>query len=96
MNHIDIFKLKEFYPSQPLLGTPEEQEKSKFHFWLSTKGGFRDPVHLEYIPGVSHNFYTDVQRLELIKAMKHTTQHLINIMFRKRILKGGKDWLTFT
>ena len=26
MNHIDVFKLKELYPSQPLLGTPEEQE----------------------------------------------------------------------
>ena len=97
MNHMDIFKLKELYPSQPLLGSPEEQEKSKFHFWLSTKGGFRDPVHLEYNSGVSsHNFYTDVQRLELRKAMKLTTQHLINILSRKRILIGGENWLTFT
>ena len=97
MNHMDIFKLKELYPSQPLLGSPEEQEKSKFHFWLSTKGGFRDPVHLEYNSGVSsHNFYTDVQRLELRKAMKLTTQHLINILSSKRILIGGENWLTFT
>ena len=97
MNHMDIFKLKELYPSQPLLGSPEEQEKSKFHFWLSTKGGFRDPVHLEYNSGVSsHNFYTDVQRLELKKAMRLTTQHLINILSSKRILKGGGRWLTFT
>ena len=97
MNHMDIFKLKELYPSQPLLGTAEEQKKSKFHFWLSTKGGLRDPVHLEYNSGVSsHNFYTDVQRLELRKAMRLTTQHLINILSSKRILKGGESWLTFT
>ena len=97
MNHMDIFKLKELYPSQPLLGTAEEQKKSKFHFWLSTKGGFRHPVHLEYNSGVSsHNFYMDVQRLELRKAMRLTTQHLINILSSKRILKGGESWLTFT
>ena len=95
MNHMDIFKLKELYPSQPLLGNRQEQEKSKFHFWLSIKGGLREPVHLGYFYGVSHDFYTGIQYLELRKAMKESTQHLINILRHKGIVKGGKRWLMF-
>ena len=56
-NHTDYSKLKELYPYPRLLGTLEDQEQTKFHFWLSTKGGTRPPVHLEYNPHHLEDFF---------------------------------------
>ena len=91
-NHIHISKLKEFYPYPHLRGTPEDQEWTKFHFWLSTKGGRHCPVHLEYNRDNREDFITpeDPQ-----KSLMESTQHLINILKQKNIVEGGRNFLTF-
>ena len=94
-NHIDYSKLKELYPYPSLRGTLEDQELTKFHFWLSTKGGTRSPVHLEYNPGHLEDFKTSENPDDVRKDMVKSTQHLINIMKDKKIVEGGKDTLEF-
>ena len=91
-HHIQISKLKEFYPYPHLLGTPEDQEWTKFHFWLSTKGGRHCPVHLEYNRDNREDFITPKDPK---KILMESTQHLINIMKQKNIVEGGRNFLTF-
>ena len=91
-HHIQISKLKEFYPYPHLLGTPEDQEWTKFHFWLSTKGGRHCPVHLEYNRDNREDFSTPKDPKN---DLMENTQHLINILRRKNIVEGGRNFLTF-
>ena len=94
-NHIGIFKLKELYPFPHLSGTREDQGESKFHFRLSTKGGQRTPVHIEYNPRNLEAFTTDLTQRHLWNQIQESTQHLINIMKDRKLVEGGQDWLTF-
>ena len=94
-NHTDYSKLKELYPYPSLRGTLEDQELTKFHFWLSTKGGTRPPVHLEYNPRHLEEFKTSENPDDVRKDMVKSTQHLINIMKDKKIVEGGRDALVF-
>ena len=91
-HHIQISKLKEFYPYPHLRGTPEDQEWTKFHFWLSTKGGRHCPVHLEYNRDNREDFSTPK---DPENDLMENTQHLINILRRKNIVEGGRNFLTF-
>ena len=67
--HTDYSKLKELYPYPRLRGTLQDQEQTKFHFWLSTKGGTRPPVHLEYNPRNLEDFFTSKDPNDLRKVL---------------------------
>ena len=92
---INLSHLKELYPPPNLQCTPETLRKSQFHFWLSTNGGRRLPVHKEYRSNLLNDFNTKLQDSDLEKKLEQSVQHLISIMKRKKIATCNKNGLKF-